>query len=311
MPCPPILVSLFPLATLLLSVAACDSATNHRSRPALVEASLEPTLSNNAAPSICGDHVAAVLELSKSYSGDVKNFREGCPDGVQCEAIGEANVASFNNLTNGHAGLLFACAPASAEVCDGLDNNKDGNIDEDFPNEGFQCTAGLGVCLRGGVNVCGADGTGTVCTAVPGSPTGTDFCDGFDNDCDGVTDQDFPDKGSFCTAGVGACLRGGVRICSADGLGTECSAAPGTPSAEEFCDSLDNDCDNKIDEDFPDKGSLCTTGVGACLRGGQRMCSADGNGTECSAQAGEPVTEMCDGIDNDCDGVTDEGCGTP
>jgi hypothetical protein len=54
-------------------------------------------------------------------------------------------------------------------------------------------------------------------------------------------------------------------------------------------------------------GATCTAGVGACARTGAYVCDAAGTGTVCSATAGSPTTEICDGIDNDCNGAVDDG----
>jgi hypothetical protein len=118
-----------------------------------------------------------------------------------------------------------------------------------------------------------------------------------------MIDEGF-DVGTPCSAGIGACFRPGFRLCSPDGTGTQCSALPASPSPE-VCDYRDNDCDGEIDEGF-DVGTPCSAGIGACFRPGVRVCSSDGTGTQCNAQPGSPSPEVCDHVDNDCDGEVDE-----
>jgi hypothetical protein len=190
----------------------------------------------------------------------------------------------------------------TTEICDGLDNDCDGIIDNGY-DVGEPCTVGTGACQEHGVTVCKSDGTGTECGANPGSPT-TEICDGLDNDCDGIIDNGY-DVGEPCTVGTGACQEHGVTVCKPDGTGTECGANPGSPTAE-ICDGLDNDCDGVIDNGY-DVGDPCTAGTGECKEYGVKVCKTDGSGTECSVDPGSPTTEVCDGLDNDCDGVIDNG----
>jgi hypothetical protein len=75
----------------------------------------------------------------------------------------------------------------TAEICDGKDNDCDGQTDEGF-NVGQICTVGLGECARTGQFVCKTDGSGTECNVVAGTPT-EEICDGKDNDCDGKVDE--------------------------------------------------------------------------------------------------------------------------
>ena len=88
------------------------------------------------------------------------------------------------------------------EVCDGLDDDCDDDIDEGF-FIGVQCREGVGACGVWGQMVCSPDGLSSLCDAVPGAP-GVELCGtSVDEDCDGSTDEGFP-TGDPCSAGVGA-----------------------------------------------------------------------------------------------------------
>ncbi|MGK0362483.1 MAG: hypothetical protein ACI9U2_004804 [Bradymonadia bacterium] len=155
-------------------------------------------------------------------------------------------------------------------------------------------------------------------------------CNGEDDDCDGRVDEQLNLRG-FCEAGVGECVRPGMKVCGPDDS-VVCNAEAG-PAGVELCDTLDNDCDGEIDEnaapeDLEDDidndcdGVIdevtcldelaatprCEAGVGACLREGANICR--GRPPEvlfCTAQPGNRAVELCnDDIDNDCDGRVDE-----
>jgi hypothetical protein len=74
------------------------------------------------------------------------------------------------------------------EYCDGRDNNCDGKVDEGFA-VGTQCTVGLGACQAAGKTVCTPDGQRALCAGVPVAAK-LEVCDGQDNDCDAVVDED-------------------------------------------------------------------------------------------------------------------------
>ena len=124
-----------------------------------------------------------------------------------------------------------------------------------------------------------------------------EVCDGFDNDCDDSIDESL-DLPTFC--GIGECLAEGVIACE-DGETQPDTCLAGDPS-DEICDGLDNDCDDGIDEEldvvtFCGVGECGSTGVIACVGGVEQ-------GDTCAPNA--PGTEVCDSLDNDCDGSTDE-----
>ncbi|MEZ4469643.1 MAG: MopE-related protein [bacterium] len=125
-------------------------------------------------------------------------------------------------------------------------------------------------------------------------------CNDRDDDCDGRTDEQLG-LGEPCMAGVGDCQRAGTQRCGR-GEAVVCGAEPGRPE-DERCDRQDNDCDGSIDEDT--EGFECAAGQGECRRIGGVRCVA-GRST-CDATPGPAHAEVCNELDDDCDGSVDEG----
>ncbi|MBN1771841.1 MAG: hypothetical protein JXB32_11300 [Deltaproteobacteria bacterium] len=263
------------------------------------------------------------------------------------------------------------CEATGDELCDGVDNDCDGDTDEDFDlrTDGANCGAcgwacevarGTAACVEGICTIAACDdgyldldgaafdGCEYECTATAAaeSPDGggcengldddcdgrsdaedgdcaacvPESCDGLDNDCDDLTDEDFDLQadpvhcgscGRDCPIrphGVPACVRGECSFDCVPGWadadhdernGCEATCTPSPAPDETTCDGIDADCDGFVDEDYvPD---WC--GTGACEA--PAVCW---HGVEdCTPlEPAYTIDAVCDGIDQDCDGTTDE-----
>ncbi|WP_179375746.1 collagen-binding domain-containing protein [Winogradskyella wichelsiae] len=182
----------------------------------------------------------------------------------------------------------------SEEVCDGIDNNGDGVIDE-----GFADTDGDGVadCIDNCPEVANADqadldgnGIGDVCD----TPVTEEICDGIDNNGDGDIDEGFADTDGD---GVADCIDNCPEVANADqadldgnGIGDVCD----TPVTEEICDGIDNNGDGVIDEGFVDDDY---DGVADCIDNclyvnnpEQTDLNGNGIGDECEGIIGRPYS---------------------
>ncbi len=222
----------------------------------------------------------------------------------------------------------FTCGlPSTYEpnevTCDALDNDCDGRTDEGFEGLGELCDgADADLCI-GGVQVCAADRRGVRCADDDASIT--EVCDGADNDCDGATDEGFdlttdPENCGECAsscqrANASARCEGGQCLLTTclpgtydananaiDGCEYTCAQAP----SEELCDGLDNDCDARTDESLTPPAEIECGAAGVCV-GVSAACDGP-NGFRCLFPSVYQEEEaLCDNLDNDCDGATDEG----
>jgi Putative metal-binding motif len=216
--------------------------------------------------------------------------------------------------------------PPGAEVCNGIDDNCNGQVDDGtLPQVGQTCGTNVGDC-KPGLLAC----TAGILDCVGDVPPTSEICDGKDNDCDGNVDNGIP-TGGPCAAPYDAAAYPGNRtaapcqpgILQCNGMGGLVCVGGVGPSPER-CDGIDNDCDGNVDETGPAPdgingsknplpppplppspdasiGDPCGVSVGECKQGAYACI----NGLFSCIGSQSKAPEVCDCLDNDCDGKTD------
>jgi len=181
--------------------------------------------------------------------------------------------------------------PNAEEICNAIDDNCDGITDYIL---GVESCGGEGDCEEFKTVRCinGKYKDFTECTPINSL---LERCNYLDDDCNGLTDEIFS-IGEHCYAGFGVCKTDGIIDCAEDGSTTCIATSDLLLLPEEVCNNQDDDCDGLIDDGLTQTCySICGEGTETCVWGAW-YCDAP-----------QPTPELCgDGIDNDCDGLTDK-----
>ncbi|MEC7947045.1 MAG: MopE-related protein, partial [Myxococcota bacterium] len=230
----------------------------------------------------------------------------GDPD---CSDAGEAASGVASGDCND---LDPAVHPGATEVCNGVDDDCDGTVDgagaadaqtwyPDSDSDGFgDPLGGVTDCTQPSGSVRdGSDCDDAAATTHPGAP---ELCDGVDNDCDEIVDEDAPpdndwyldvDGDGFGDPATLTRSCGGPDDAVQDGSDCDDDDAAVYPGAPELCDGADQDCDGLITGEVDEDGDGYAPCEGDCWEGDPTV-NPDG-------------VEQPDGVDDDCDGVVDDG----
>jgi hypothetical protein len=198
-----------------------------------------------------------------------------CPDSYLCQLMDVEGGAPSEQCVS--ASGACQCTPRFVELAAATSC---------FIQNGFGTCDGERHCSVHGLTSCNAQ--------VPDK----EVCDGQDNDCDELFDED-----------VDICLEGKVCMCE----GEDCSCVCQPPlldcgdgvcvdvqSSVEHCSGCGKPCQAANVETYACQGGVCK--IVKCMAGFENFNQIYGDGCECAVSP-----EVCDGVDNDCDGAVDEG----
>ncbi|MFM9986820.1 MAG: MopE-related protein [Flavobacteriales bacterium] len=244
--------------------------------------------------------ITVIVNATLTWYADGDNDGYGNPNSSITNCTPPLGYVS-NNLDCNDANN--AVNPNATEICNGIDDDCDGQVDEntsvgctlcisgqlintsitwyqDSDNDGIgnasvtllNCTQPLGyVSISGDCN----DANASI------NPSAIEICNNADDDCDGLIDEGFDQDNDGFTTCEGDCND---------------NSAASYPGATEICNFIDDDCDGQIDENFDTDND------------GYTICEGDCNDNNSAVHPGS--SEICNNIDDDCDSQIDEGFDT-
>jgi hypothetical protein len=269
--------------------------------------------------------------VENTYYADADGDGFGDPGAEQLSCSQPEGTVSDNTDCDDTTSNAF---PGNPEVCDEVDNNCDGTVDEgvtttyyaDFDSDGYgNATLTQEACaVPTGYTTNDVDCDDNIATV---NPAATEMCNGYDDDCDATIDEDdaadaltwYQDADSDTYGNVSvtylACAQPSGYVATA----TDCDDARAltNPGATEFCNTYDDNCNGTVDEDTAADAPTWyldadNDSYGDASRTDVQCAQPAGyvsDNTDCldsSAISYPGADEICDTLDNDCNGVVDD-----
>ena len=264
---------------------------------------------------------------SESDCADANDYN--CDGSVGYEDLDADGFAACEDCDDNDA----TANPDGSETCDDVDNDCDGVIDDDASDVSTwyadadgdsygSANSSVVACDPPGGFV--ADNTDCDDLDAAAFPGGAEVCDDADNDCDGSVDEGVGSEWYADADGDGygdasqtteACEAPAGYVANGDDC--DDTSASTSPAAYEICDSVDNDCDGQTDEadainsstfyvDGDNDGYGDSSATTTSCSAPTGYAANDGDCNDADSAVSPAATEVCDSVDNDCDGQTDE-----